>query len=52
VRTYMVPAFLQTWGDRAWTWFGTRPKTPGPALVGGLSPVRGAPAPPTDADER
>ena len=28
VRTYMVPAFLQTWGDRAWTWFGTRPKSP------------------------
>lgn len=28
VRTYMVPAFLQTWGDRAWTWFGRRPRTP------------------------
>ena len=41
VRTYMVPAFLQTWGDRAWTWFGTRPKRPvGPPGV-----------PPSDAPE-
>ena len=26
VRTYLVPAFLQTLGDRAWTWIGRRPK--------------------------
>jgi len=41
VRTYLVPAFLQALGDRAWTWFGRRPKpaalaptaTPKPAPV-------------------
>lgn len=45
VRTYMVPAFLQTWGDRAWTWFGTRPKKPVP--VPGAEPATG-PATPAD----
>jgi RND superfamily putative drug exporter len=46
VRTYMVPAFLQTWGDRAWTWFGRRPKAVVPAPDPSLSapPVPAGPA--------
>ncbi|MGA7476627.1 MAG: MMPL family transporter [Thermoplasmata archaeon] len=46
VRTYMVPAFLQTWGDRAWTWFGQRPKAVVPAPDPSLSapPVPAGPA--------
>ncbi len=52
VRTYMVPAFLQTWGDRAWTWFGQRPKEPvtsprsDPSRVPGTSPPPAGPAGP------
>ncbi len=46
VRTYMVPAFLQTWGDRAWTWFGQRPKAPATSPVTGPSPPPGTSAPP------
>jgi len=48
VRTYMVPAFLQTWGDRAWTWFGQRPKAPAMRAPPAPEPS----APPADAGER
>jgi len=47
VRTYMVPAFLQTWGDRAWTWFGQRPKGPEAARSGETSSTPGRSSPPS-----
>ncbi|HLM70158.1 MAG TPA: MMPL family transporter, partial [Thermoplasmata archaeon] len=51
VRTYMVPAFLQTWGDRAWTWFGQRPKSPTEATKANPSTASAKPAPPTTAPD-
>lgn len=46
VRTYMVPAFLQTWGDRAWTWFGRRPQSPVGARAAARTDAARDPAPP------
>ena len=51
VRTYMVPAFLQTWGDRAWTWFGQRPRSPVRAPAGGAAEPPASPTGPADPAE-
>jgi putative drug exporter of the RND superfamily len=51
VRTYMVPAFLQTWGDRAWTWFGRRPKVPAPVAETHAPAAPGGASPPTPTGE-
>ncbi|MGD0588104.1 MAG: MMPL family transporter [Thermoplasmata archaeon] len=52
VRTYMVPAFLQTWGDRAWTWFGQRPRSTARSPPSDPSGVPGTSTPPTDPADR